>query len=171
MSMTLTDLIAANAVIPALKVNGKKQALAELAARAAELTGQFVCLFFEILMQREKLGSTGVGNGVAIPHGKLPKLGRLFGLFARLERGIDFEALDGQPVDLIFLLLAPEAAGADHLKALARVARLLRDPEIARKLRDSRDADALYAVLAIPLRKAQCFSRRDHRTRVFGAAR
>jgi PTS system nitrogen regulatory IIA component len=101
-------------------------------------------------MQREKLGSTGVGNGVAIPHGKLPKLGRLFGLFARLERGIDFEALDGQPVDLIFLLLAPEAAGADHLKALARVARLLRDPEVARKLRESTDADALYAVLAMP---------------------
>ena len=90
----------------------------------------------EILLQREKLGSTAVGNGVAIPHGKLPKLGRLFGLFARLERPIDFEALDGQPVDLIFLLLAPEAAGADHLKALARVARLLRDPEIARKLRE-----------------------------------
>ena len=85
-------------------------------------------------MQREKLGSTAVGNGVAIPHGKLPKLGRLFGLFARLERPVDFEALDGQPVDLVFLLLAPEAAGADHLKALARVARLLRDPEIARKL-------------------------------------
>jgi PTS system nitrogen regulatory IIA component len=101
-------------------------------------------------MQREKLGSTAVGNGVAIPHGKLPKLGRLFGLFARLERGIDFEALDGQPVDLCFLLLAPEAAGADHLKALARVARALRDPEIARKLRESRDADAIYAVLAMP---------------------
>jgi PTS system nitrogen regulatory IIA component len=71
-------------------------------------------------------------------------------LFARLERSIDFEALDGQPVDLIFLLLAPEAAGADHLKALARVARLLREPEIERKLRESSDADALYAVLAMP---------------------
>ena len=150
MSMTLTDLVAPNAIIPALKVNNKKQAIQELAARAAELTGQSERAILEILLQREKLGSTAVGNGVAIPHGKLPKLGRLFGLFARLERGIDFEALDGQPVDLIFLLLAPEAAGADHLKALARVARLLRDPEIARKLRDSRDADALYAVLAMP---------------------
>ena len=147
--MTLTDLVAPTAVIPALKVNGKKQALQELSARAAELTGQSERAIMEILLQREKLGSTGVGNGVAIPHGKLPKLGRLFGLFARLERPIAFEALDNQPVDLIFLLLAPEAAGADHLKALARVARLLRDPEIARKLRDSRDADALYAVLAM----------------------
>jgi PTS system nitrogen regulatory IIA component len=98
-------------------------------------------------MQRERLGSTGIGSGIAIPHGKLAKLERLFGVFARLERPIDFEALDGQPVDLLFLLLAPEAAGADHLKALARVARLLRDHEIARKLRESRDAEALYAVL------------------------
>jgi len=148
--MTLTDLIAPTAIIPALKVNGKKQAIQELAARAAELTGQSERAILEILLQREKLGSTGVGNGVAIPHGKLTKLGRLFGLFARLERPIDFEALDSQPVDLIFLLLAPEAAGADHLKALARVARLLRDPEITRKLRESRDANALYAVLAMP---------------------
>jgi PTS system nitrogen regulatory IIA component len=148
--MTLTDLVAPAAIIPALKVNGKKQALQELAVRAAELTGQSERAILEILLQREKLGSTGVGNGIAIPHGKLPKLGRLFGLFARLDRPIDFEALDGQPVDLIFLILAPEAAGADHLKALARVARLLRDPEIARKLRESGDADAIYAVLAMP---------------------
>ena len=148
--MTLTDLIAANAVVPALKVNSKKQAIQELAARAAALTGQNERAILEILLQREKLGSTGVGNGIAIPHGKLPKLGGLFGLFARLDRPIDFEALDGQAVDLIFLLLAPEAAGADHLKALARVARLLRDPEVARRLRDSRDADAIYAVLSMP---------------------
>jgi PTS system nitrogen regulatory IIA component len=144
------DLVSPNAIIPALKVNGKKQALQEIAAKAAALTGQSDRAIFEILLQREKLGSTGVGNGVAIPHGKLAKLANVFGLFARLERPVDFEALDGQPVDLIFLLLAPEGAGADHLKALARVARLLRDPEVARKLRSSQDADALYAVLAMP---------------------
>jgi len=148
--MTLTDLVAPNAILPDLKVNNKKQTIQELAARAAELTGQNERAIQEILLQREKLGSTAVGNGVAIPHGKLAKLGRLFGLFARLARPVDFEALDAQPVDLVFLLLAPEAAGADHLKALARVARLLRDPENARKLRESRDADALYAVLAMP---------------------
>jgi PTS system nitrogen regulatory IIA component len=148
--MSLTDLIAPNAVIPALKVTSKKQAIQELAAHAAQLTGQNERTIAEVLLQREKLGSTGVGNGIAIPHGKLAKLSKLFGLFARLDRPIDFEALDGQPVDLIFLLLAPEAAGADHLKALARVARLLRDPEIAQKLRDSNDAEALYAVLALP---------------------
>ena len=148
--MPTTDLVSPNAIIPAMKVNGKKQALQEIAAKAAELTGHNEKAVFEILLQREKLGSTGVGNGVAIPHGKLPKLDRLFGMFVRLEKPIDFDSLDGQQVDLIFLLLAPEAAGADHLKALARVARLLRDPEIARKLRESRDAEALYAVLAMP---------------------
>jgi PTS system nitrogen regulatory IIA component len=152
--MPLTDLVAPNAVIPALKVNGKKQAMQELAAKAAKLSGQNERIVFETLMQREKLGSTGVGNGIAIPHGKLPNLPKLFGLFARLDRGIDFEALDGQPVDLIFLLLAPEGAGADHLKALARVARLLRDTEVATKLRESRDADALYAVLTGPASEA-----------------
>src|SRR5215212_3922780 len=146
--MSLTDLIAPNAIIPALKAASKKQAIQELAAEAARLTGQSERTIAEVLLQREKLGSTGVGNGIAIPHGKLPKLGKLFGLFARLERPIDFEALDGQPVDLIFLLLAPEAAGADHLKALARVARLLRQPEIVTRLRETREADTLHAVLA-----------------------
>ncbi|HEU4659670.1 MAG TPA: PTS IIA-like nitrogen regulatory protein PtsN [Pseudolabrys sp.] len=148
--MTLTDLVAPNAIIPALKASNKKQAIQEISARAAELTGESENGILEILLQREKLGSTAVGNGVAIPHGKLPKLNRLFGLFARLEKPVNFEALDGQPVDLIFLLLAPENAGADHLKALARVARLLRDAEIARKLRESQDAEGLYAVLALP---------------------
>ncbi len=148
--MPLNDLVAPNAIIPALKVNGKKQALQELAAKAAELSGLSERTIFETLMQREKLGSTGVGSGIAIPHGKLSKLNKLFGVFARLERPIDFEALDGQAVDLVFLLLAPEGAGADHLKALARVARLLRDPDVAHKLRDSRDVEALYSVLAFP---------------------
>ena len=148
--MPLTDLVAQQAVIPALKVNNKKQAIQELAARAAQLTGLGEREILEVLQQREKLGSTGIGNGISIPHGKLAKLERLFGLFARLERPIDFEALDGQPVDLVFLLLAPESAGADHLKALARVARLLRDTETSRKLRESHDAEALSAALAIP---------------------
>ena len=147
--MPLTDLVAPNAVIPALKINSKKQAIQEVAARAALVSGQNERVIFETLLQRERLGSTGIGHGIAIPHGKLPNLDKLFGVFARLERPIDFEALDGQPVDLVFLLLAPEGAGADHLKALAKVARLLRDPETAHKLRESRDAEALYAVLTM----------------------
>ena len=127
-------------IFPALKVISKKQALQELAARASALTGQNSTLGVEVLLQREKLGTTAVGYGVAIPHGKLPKLEKLFGFFARLERPIDFEAMDGQPVDLIFLLLAPEGAGADHLKARAganctAVARPGRRQEAARLAR------------------------------------
>jgi PTS system nitrogen regulatory IIA component len=148
--MAITDLVAPEAILPALKVISKKQALQELSARAATLTGLSERAIFEVLLQRERLGTTAVGGGVAIPHGKLPKLDHIFGLFARLERPIDFEAMDGQPVDLIFLLLAPEGAGADHLKALAKVARLMRDSDLAAKLRASRDAQALYAVLALP---------------------
>lgn len=148
--MPLHDLIAPNAVIPALKVNGKKQALQELAAKAAELTGGDERAILDVLVQREKLGSTAVGNGIAIPHGKLAALPNLFGMFARLARPIDFEALDGEPVDLICLLLAPEGAGADHLKALARIARLLRGPDVAKSLREAADGDAIYAILNMP---------------------
>jgi PTS system nitrogen regulatory IIA component len=143
----LSDLLVPGAVIPTLKVNSKKQAIQELAEKAAGLAGLPEREIFETLLQRERLGSTGVGNGIAIPHGKLPKIGRLFGLFARLERPIDFDSLDSEPVDLVFLLLAPEAAGADHLKALARVARVLRDPQTAAKLRATRDPAALHALL------------------------
>lgn len=145
--MPLNDILTPASVFPALRVGSKKQALQELSARAAELLKRDEREIFETLNQRERLGSTGVGNGIAIPHGKLPKMDRLFGIFARLDKPIDFEALDGEPVDLIFLLLAPEAAGADHLKALARIARLLRDPEVANKLRTTRDASAIYAIL------------------------
>jgi len=148
--MPLSDLLAPKAIFPSLKVNNKKQAIQELSAKAAELIGRDEREIFETLLQRERLGSTGVGNGVAIPHGKLPKLDKLVGLYARLTKPIDFEALDGEPVDLVFLLLAPEAAGADHLKALARIARLLRDDQIARKLRAARDADTVYAMLTAP---------------------
>ncbi len=130
-----------------MRANSKKQVLQELSAQAAKLTGLDDRTIFETLLQRERLGSTGIGEGLAIPHGKLPKLDRLFGLVARLEKPIDFEALDGQPVDVLFLLLAPEGAGADHLKALARVARVLREPGILERIRATRDADALYAVM------------------------
>ena len=98
-------------------------------------------------MDRERLGTTGVGNGIAIPHGKLPDLDRLHGIFARLRQPVDFQAIDDRPVDLIFLLLAPESAGADHLKALAKLSRILRDGGICEKLRGTDTSDALYAIL------------------------
>jgi PTS system nitrogen regulatory IIA component len=133
--------------MPRLKVSSKKQALQELARRAAEITGVHERQIFDVLLERERLGTTGVGNGIAIPHGKLADVKKMFGLFARLEHPVDFEAIDEQPVDLIFLLLAPETAGADHLKALARVSRLLRDRAVCEKLRGANQPAALYALL------------------------
>jgi len=145
--MPLSDLLTPDAVLPSLRAGSKKLAIQEMAARAAALSGLSEREVFETLLQRERLGSTGIGSGIAIPHGKMPGLTGLFGLFARLDRPIDFEALDGEPVDLLFLLLAPEGAGADHLKALARVARLLRDPAVTRRLRATSDAATLHALL------------------------
>jgi nitrogen PTS system EIIA component len=146
--MPLLDFLTPQAVVPALRVPAKKQALQELGAQAARLTGLDAGVVYEVLLQRERLGSTGIGDGIAIPHGKVPKLERLFGLVARLDKPIDFEALDSQPVDLLFMLLAPEGAGADHLKALARIARVVREPGLLDRVRAARDADALYAVLS-----------------------
>jgi len=146
--MQIDDLIGPNGVIANLRVTSKKQALQELAKRAAEITGQPERAIFEVLIERERLGTTGVGNGIAIPHGKLPGLDRLYALFARLETPIDFDSIDEQPVDLICVLLAPETAGADHLKALARVSRLLRDRITCEKLRGTDSADALHALLS-----------------------
>ena len=145
--MDISDLILPESVIANLRVTSKKQALQELAKKAAEITGQPERALFEVLMERERLGTTGVGHGIGIPHGKLPELDRLYGLFARLETPIDFDAIDEQPVDLIFVLLAPETAGADHLKALARVSRLFRDRGVCEKLRGTDSAEAIYALL------------------------
>jgi PTS system nitrogen regulatory IIA component len=145
--MDLGDLINADGVIAALSAKSKKQVLQTLSARAEQITGLPERDIFDTLLQRERLGSTGVGRGVAIPHGKLAGLKRIVGLFARLEKPVDFEAVDGEPVDLVFLLLAPESAGADHLKALARISRLLREPAALEKLRTLGDESALYTFL------------------------
>jgi PTS system nitrogen regulatory IIA component len=145
--MDLADLIVPEAVFPVLKAKTKKQALQELTQRAAKLTGLDPRDILDTLLQRERLGSTGVGRGIAIPHGRMPALHSIVTLFARLDEAIDFEALDDEPVDLIFLLLAPEHAGADHLKALARISRLLREPASIERLRASRGRDAIYSVL------------------------
>ncbi len=145
--MELEKLIGADCVIPKLCASSKKQALRELSQCAADHTGQPQQEIFDALLERERLGTTGVGGGVAIPHGKLSKLEQLYGLFARLEKPIDFESIDEQPVDLIFLLLAPESAGADHLKTLSRVSRLLRDKGVCEKLRGCNNCDNLLALI------------------------
>ena len=123
--MEIADLITPRGVVAQLRAANKKQALQDLAKRASVVTGIQERTIYDVLIERERLGTTGIGMGIGIPHGRLPGLTKLYGLFARLERAIPFEAIDEQPVDLLFLLLAPEAAGADHLKALARVARPL----------------------------------------------
>ena len=146
--MEITDLVTPESVVTDLKVTSKKQAIHDLARKAAEVTGEHERAIFDVLMERERLGTTGVGGGIAIPHGKLPGLERLYGVFAHLSEPVDFSAIDEQPVDLVFLLLAPETAGADHLKALARVSRLLRDKPTCEKLRGAQSADAIFALLS-----------------------
>jgi len=148
--MELGDLIAPEAVFPALKAKNKKQVLQELAEKAAGVTGIAARDIFETMLQRERLGSTGVGRGIAIPHGRMAGLKDILCVFAQLEQPVEFEALDEEPVDLVFLLLAPEQAGADHLKALARISRLLREPQTLERLRSSQDRAALYAILTQP---------------------
>jgi PTS system nitrogen regulatory IIA component len=146
--MDLSDLIEVSAIMPALKANSKKQVLQLLAEKAARITGLPEREIFDTVLRREKLGSTGVGNGIAIPHGKIPGIRRIAGVFARLEQPVDFDSLDDQPVDLVFLLLAPEGAGADHLKALSRIARVLRDADTVAKIRGTSDAAAIHAFLS-----------------------
>lgn len=145
--MEIAELLQQDGVVANLKVTSKKQALQELAQKAAGLTDLHERMIFDVLLERERLGTTGVGQGIAIPHGKLNELEQLHAVFARLETPIDFDSIDDEPVDLIFLLLAPESAGADHLKALARISRLLRDQNMCAKLRGTSESDALYALL------------------------
>ena len=150
--MSLHHLLAHDAILPALKVNSKKQALVEIAERAALVSGLRERDIFDGLWQRENLGSTGVGDGVAVPHAKLKSLDRIFGVFARLEKPVDFDTTDGSPVDIVFALIAPENAGADHLTALAQVARTFREEQLLLELRNTTDSAGIYALLANQLK-------------------
>lgn len=145
---SLADLLTPADVIAALAVPNKKSLFVQLSrivAKNRKLSANDVT---ERLVDRERLGSTGFGGGVAIPHGKIKGLDRVVGVFARLASPIDFAAIDDMPVDLVFLLLSPPDAGVEHLKALARVSRKLRDRTFVAKLRGAGSPDALYALLA-----------------------
>jgi PTS system nitrogen regulatory IIA component len=148
--MNLADIIDSRAVLPNVKAPGKKQLLNELSGTIGRQVGIDSRTIFETLLRREKLGSTGIGQGVAIPHGKIAGLNKVHCLFARLASPLAFDSVDGQPVDLVFLLLAPEHAGADHLKALARISRVLREGDTMSKLRGTDSAEGLYAILTEP---------------------
>ena len=152
--MEFSELLRPEGIFADLKASSKKQVLQQLASHAAQISGEDEREIFDALLERERLGTTGVGQGIAIPHAKLAGLTHLFALFARLEHPVEFESIDEDPVDLIFLLLAPEAAGADHLKALARVSRMLRDEDMCAKLRGSEGTDALFALLADSIAQA-----------------
>ena len=145
--MEICNLLSTESIVSIVRASSKKQALQELAAHASKISGQNDRAIFDILLERERLGTTGIGRGIAIPHGKLPELNRLYGVFAKFEQPIDFDSVDDQAVDMVFLLLAPENAGADHLKALARISRMFRDPDICKKLRAAKDDNALCKLL------------------------
>src|SRR6185295_3058295 len=148
--MDIADILAPQGVFQRIKATNKKKLLMDLAQRVAPLVGVKEDKIFETLWEREKLATTGVGHGVAIPHGRLPKLDRISGVFARLEDAIGFAGVDAEPVALVFLLLTHEDAGADHLKALARVSRLMRNVGMCEKLRAAQDKAAVYALLTEP---------------------
>jgi PTS system nitrogen regulatory IIA component len=148
--MEIADMLVPEAVLASVRTSGKKALLQDMAERASKLTGLPERRIFETLIERERLGSTGMGQGIAIPHGRIAGLPRIVGLFARLETPIAYDAVDDQPVDLVFLLLAPEGAGADHLKALARVSRLLRNKQTCERLRATSKPEVLYALLTEP---------------------
>lgn len=149
--MELADILAEGSVLVCSDITSKRDVLLKLADRVAEITGQSAQDVFEALNDRESLGSTGLGNGIAVPHGKFSPLKRVLAVFMKLETPVDFEAVDDQPVDIVMMLLAPMGAGADHLKALARVARVLRTDSVAEALRNSSDPAKIYAILTQPL--------------------
>ena len=148
--MKISDLLSLPHVMLDVPAKDKSRLLRELSAQAAAETGLDAHHISEQIAKREELGSTGVGDGVALPHARLRGLKAPFGLFARLRQGIDFEAVDEQPVDIVFLLLLPEAANGAQLNALACVARVLRDPDVLQRLRRANDGEALYRAIAEP---------------------
>jgi len=146
--MSVGDLLDGGSIAPRASASTKRQALSVIAEIAARNFGLTAAEVFDALMEREKTSPTGVGHGVAIPHAQLAGLARMRGVFVRLETPIEYGAVDDQPVDLLFALFAPRSQGSEHLRALARVSRLLRDPALREQLRTTHGADAIHALLA-----------------------
>ena len=146
--MQLSEILKPGAVRSLAQVTSKKRLFQELAELAQSEYGLNALEVLDALQERESLGPTGVGQGVALPHARMHGLDRVVGLFIRLDKPLDYDAVDRQPVDLIFALLAPETSGVDHLKALALVSRTLRDPDLRAKLRANDDPVALHAILS-----------------------
>ena len=145
--MKISDIIKKSNVYADLKSGSKRNLLQELAQKAAVETGINERSIFDALLERENLGTTGFGNGTALPHARLENLNQIYGFFAKLESPINFEAVDNRPVDLVFMLLSPDSSGADHLTALAQISRLLKDENACEKLRRAKSEDEAYALL------------------------
>lgn len=143
----MRELLVPEAVVARFDASSKKQVIQDLAAHAAKLLGLDPLVIFDVLWEREKLGTTGVGNGIAIPHGRVAGVEQVRAFFARLDTPVAFESVDERPVDMVFMLLAPVEAGADHLHALASVSRLLRNPALCEALRGAKTSEALYRLL------------------------
>ncbi len=146
--IAMRDLLAAQSVVANLAATNKAEILKAMAKLAATATGKDDHEIFDVLWEREKLGTTGVGVGIAIPHGRVEGLDRVHGFFARLAEPVNFDSIDEKPVDLVFLLLAPEAAGADHLQALASVSRLLRNAKLCEQIRKAKGDAEIHRLLA-----------------------
>lgn len=145
--MNIADIISKDAVLDNMQASNKRELVQSMSAHLAALAGVDERVVFEAVWERENLGSTGYGEGVAFPHARIDGLNKVCGLFARLDDPVDFDALDGKPVDLVFMLISPENSGADHLTALATLSRILKTEGSCDKLRKARSVDELYAVL------------------------
>ena len=145
--MKISEIMSVNSIVLSIKANNKRQLLQELAKKASEVSGINDRTVFDTILERENLGSTGFGGGTALPHGRLEELNKVYGIFARLNTPVDFDSIDGKPVDLVFLLISPESSGADHLTALAQISRILKDEATCTKLRAATGKEEIHALL------------------------
>ena len=145
--MKISEIMNENCIVVGLKAQSKRQLLQELAQKAAEITHISERTIFDSLLERENLGSTGFGGGTALPHARIAEAQKVCGIFAKLNAPVDFEAVDGKPVDLIFMLISPEGSGADHLTALAKASRILKDENTCNKIRQISKREKIYALL------------------------
>ena len=145
--MKISEIMNENCIVVGLKAQSKRQLLQELAQKAAEITNISERTIFDSLLERENLGSTGFGGGTALPHARIAEAEKVCGIFAKLNAPVDFEAIDGKPVDLIFMLISPEGSGADHLTALAKASRILKDEATCSKIRQISKKEEIYALL------------------------
>jgi len=145
--MKISEIMTVDSVFCGIKANNKRQLLQDLSKRIAEITGIFDRTVFDSLLERENLGSTGFGSGTALPHARIPEIQQVYGFFAKLNTPIDYDAIDGKPVDLVFILISPEGSGADHLTALAQASRILKNESICNKIRQASGKEEIYSLL------------------------